>query len=628
MAGNFELLEQRWPQLASFAQYAEGYAYTDPQSSLTKLRCFCEAIVGVLYRELSLPCEPRSNLIDKLKSDEFIEVVGDDVCQKLHALRMKGNRAVHHDEGTTDDALWLIKEAYFLGQWLYKAYSGESNEIYPAFVRPKKPELSGLQFKNHEELKSQLEVAKQELLSVEANEQSALDELSKLRGEVDALKLEKFKANANQAAQSIDFEQEVTNKNISIFDSFSEYSLTAGQAKLVDQLDQFLSNKEKSVFQLKGYAGTGKTFITKGLTEYFKSIGRTCVLSAPTGKAAKVISNKTGCSAYTIHKTIYSFKDLVEYRDESGEDSETYKLYAQIAVNELSADTVFIIDESSMISDVYNDNEFFRCGTGKLLSDLLKFVNLDHNDHRKKVIFIGDDAQLPPVGMSFSPALSADYLKQKFGLDTVSYELTEVVRQKADSGVMKNSIQLRNALKAGVFNQLSLDTTFADVEEVEYADLLPKYLESCHGKINGESIVVAGSNRDVMQYNCRIREHFFPEQPEISNGDKVIAVSNNDRYGFYISNGEFGLVRQVLGPTEIRKVVLNPRSKDKRVEVELSFREVDIGFKDLTGTSRFFKAKIVENLLYSEQPQLSSDESKALYIDFCMRNSNLRRNSL
>ncbi|TOB48798.1 ATP-binding domain-containing protein, partial [Vibrio parahaemolyticus] len=178
------------------------------------------------------------------------------------------------------------------------------------------------------------------------------------------------------------------------------------------------------------------------------------------------------------------------------------------------------------------------------------------------------------------------------------------------------------------FNQLSLDTTFADVEEIEYADLLPKYLESCQGKINGESIVVAGSNRDVMQYNYRIREHFFPEQPEISNGDKVIAVSNNDRYGFYISNGEFGLVRQVLGPSEIRRVVLNPKSKAKRVEVELSFREVDIGFKDLTGIARFFRAKIVENLLYSEQPQLSSDENKALYVDFCMRHSNLRRNSL
>ena len=628
MTGNFELLEQRWPQLASFAQYAETYAYTDPQSALTKLRCFCEAIVGVLYRELALPCEPRTNLIDKLKSDEFIEVVGDDLCQKLHALRMKGNRAVHHNEGTTGNALWLIKEAYFLGQWLYKAYSSESHESYPVFVQPKKPDSLEQLSKSREELASQLDAAKQELLSVEANEKSALDKLSKLRGEVDALKLERFKVNAEQAAQFIDFEQEVTNKNISIHDSFSEYSLTAGQTELVDQLDQFLSNKDKSVFQLKGYAGTGKTFITKGLTEYFRTIGRTCVLSAPTGKAAKVISNKTGCSAYTIHKTIYSFKDLVEYRDESGEESETYKLYAQIAVNELSADTVFIIDESSMISDVYNDNEFFRCGTGKLLSDLLKFINLDHNDHRKKVIFIGDDAQLPPVGMRFSPALSAEYLKQNFELDTASYELTEVVRQKADSGVMKNSIQLRNALKAEVFNQLSLDMTFADIEEVEYVDLLPKYLESCRGKINGESIVVAGSNRDVMQYNCRIREHFFPDQPEISNGDKVIAVSNNDRYGFYISNGEFGFVRQVFGPTEIRKVVLNPKSRDKRVEVELSFREVDIGFKDLTGTSRFFRAKIMENLLYSEQPQLSSDESKALYIDFCMRHSNLRRNSL
>ncbi|HBC3445079.1 TPA: AAA family ATPase [Vibrio parahaemolyticus] len=628
MVGNFGLLEQRWPQLATFAQYAEGYAYSDPQSALTKLRCFCESIVGVLYRELGLPCEPRAKLIDKLKSDAFIEVVGDDVCQKLHALRMKGNRAVHHDEATTDDALWLIKEAYLLGQWLYKTYSGDLVKKYPAFIQPKKPDSLEQQSKSREELALQLEAAKQELLSVEANEQTALNELSRLRVEVDALKLKKFKQSASQAAHTIDFEQEVTKRNISIRDSFAEYSLTLGQSELVEQLDKFLSNEEKSVFQLKGYAGTGKTFITKGLTDYFRSIGRTCVLSAPTGKAAKVISNKTGCSAYTIHKTIYSFKDLIEYQDESGEESETYKLYAQIAVNELPADTVFIIDESSMISDVYNDNEFFRCGTGKLLSDLLKFVNLDHNDHRKKVIFIGDDAQLPPVGMSFSPALSATYLKQKFGLDTASYELTEVVRQKADSGVMKNSIQLRNSLNSGVFNQLNLDTTFVDVEEVEYADILPKYLKSCQGKINGESIIVAGSNRDVMQYNRRVREHFFPEKHEIANGEKVIAVSNNDSYGFYISNGEFGLVRQVFGSTETRKIVLNPKSKDKRVEVELGFRDVEIGFKDLVGTPRFFKAKIVESLLYSEQPQLSSDENKALYIDFCMRHPHLRRNSL
>ncbi|MEF1201209.1 AAA family ATPase [Vibrio owensii] len=628
MAGNFVLLEKRWPQLASFAQHAEHYAYTDPQSALTKLRCFCESMVGVLYRELNLPSEPKTPLIDKLKAELFVETVSEDVCNKLHAIRMKGNKAVHHNEASTEDALWLIKEAYLLGQWLYKTYSGELDRAYPEYIQPERPTSLEQISQNRDELAAQLEAAKQELVSVEANERAALEQLSQLRGEVDAFKLSHFKEQASRAAQTIDFEQEITKKNLSIKDSFAEYSLTSGQSELVDRLDTFLSSKESSVFQLKGYAGTGKTFITKGLTEYFKAIGRTFVLSAPTGKAAKVISNKTECQAYTIHKSIYSFKDLIEYRDESGEESETYKLYAQVAVNELSADAVFIVDEASMISDVYSENEFFRCGSGKLLSDFLKFVNLDHNDHRKKVIFIGDDAQLPPVGMNFSPALSSEYLSKNFGLATQGYELTEVVRQKADSGVMQNSIELRKSLNAGVFNQLYLDTSFPDIEEVDYADLMPRYLESCGGAINGESIVVAGSNRDVLHYNKRIREHFFPENPHITHGDKVIAVANSDRYGFYISNGEFGKVRRVFGETEVKRVVLNPKSKDKRVEVELCFRDVDIGFKDLDGNPRFFSAKIVENLLYSEQPQLSSDENKALYVDFCIRHPHLRPNSL
>lgn len=628
MARNFVLLEKRWPQLANFAHQAESYAYNDPQSSITKLRCYCETMVGILYRELNLPCESKYSLLDKLKSDFFIQIVGEDVCQKLHAIRMKGNKAVHHNQASTNDALWLIKEAYLLGQWLYKTYSGELENEYPQFVEPQEPDSMELLVQSRDELAEQLEAVKQELASVESNEKEALNKLSQLRGEVDAYKLQDFRENAAKAAQTINFESDITTKNILIHDTFSEYSLTSGQTELVNHLDKFLTSKDSNVFLLKGYAGTGKTFITKGLTEYFRSVGRTFVLSAPTGKAAKVISNKTGCEAYTIHKSIYSFKELIEYRDENDEESETYKLYAQIAVNELSADTVFIVDESSMISDVYNENEFFRCGSGKLLSDFLKFVNLDHNDHRKKVIFIGDDAQLPPVGMNYPPALSSEYLQQKFGLSTQSYELTEVVRQKAHSGVMQNSIKLRNALNSGVFNQLTLDTNVTDIEEIDYADFMPKYLESCQNQINGESILIAGSNRDVFQYNLRIREHFFPNQPLIVNGDKVIAVSNNDRYGFFISNGEFGLVRRVLGDTEVRKVVINPKSKDKRVDVELHFRNVEIGFRDLEGRSRFFTAKILENLLHSEQPQLSSDENKALYVDFCMRYPSLRRNSL
>jgi tRNA A37 threonylcarbamoyladenosine biosynthesis protein TsaE len=628
MNRNFALLESRWPQLTNFAQHAEQYVYTDPQSALTKLRCFCESLVGILYRELNLPCEPRANLLDKLKSQMFVDVVGEEVCQKLHAIRMKGNRAVHHNEATTDDALWLLKEAYFIGQWLYKTYSDEQSVEHPAFVIPEKPNSIDKLAQSHDELTIQLEAAKQELISLENSEKNAQIELSNLKKKVDDLKLSSFKEKATLAANSIDFEQEITRDNISIEDIFSEYDLTSGQSELVQRLDSFLNGKGNNIFQLKGYAGTGKTFITKGLTEYLRAVGRRFVLAAPTGKAAKVISNKTNCEAYTLHKTIYSFKDLVEYSDEKNLDSETYKVYAEIAVNELSADTVFIVDESSMISDFYQESEFFRCGSGKLLSDFLKFVNLDHNDHRKKVIFIGDDAQLPPVGMSSSPALSSYYLNSQFGLKADSFELTEVVRQKANSGVMQTSIALRKALNSGVFNQLTIETDIADIEEVEYAELMSKYLQSCHNKINAESIIIAGSNKDVLQYNQRIREHFFPQQSEICAGDKIMAVSNSDRYGFFISNGEFGLVRQVLGPSETRKIILNPKSKDKRIEINLTFRDVEVGFKDLDGHSHFFKAKIAETLLYSEQPQLSSDQNKALYVDFCMRYSYLPRKSL
>ena len=204
------------------------------------------------------------------------------------------------------------------------------------------------------------------------------------------------------------------------------------------------------------------------MTEYFRAIGRNYVLAAPTGKASKVISLKTKSPAYTIHKTIYSFQDIVEYRYDDIEGTETFRFYAKLAVNEHSADTVYIVDEASMIPDVYQEAEFFRFGTGYLLSDFLKFVNLDHNDHRKKVIFIGDNAQLPPVGMNTSPALNAEYLLKEHHVHSTDFELTEVVRQKAESGVIKNSIPLRKALQENMFNQLDIDFKYSDVKQLEY----------------------------------------------------------------------------------------------------------------------------------------------------------------
>jgi len=632
---NFSPLRAQWPQLYEYASFAEHYVHSDPHTVIVKLRCFAESLVGILYRELQLPSEPTDSFFDRLNAEAFKEVVEEEVVHKLHAIRMLGNKAAHGHSISGQQALSLLKEAYLVGQWLHKTLCADDGEtmIYPAFTPPADSDRQAQEWlRSAEQSAAQLAQAKAELAQLEQSERAALAEISMLHQTLDELKLAAFKQSSSQAASSIDFEPENTRQLISLQDAFAEYSLTGGQSELIKRLDAFLHGREDNVFLLRGYAGTGKTFITKGLTEYFRAIGRNYVLAAPTGKASKVIAKKTGSDAFTLHKTIYSFKDVKEYREHDLDGSETFKFYAQLRVNEMSADTVFIVDEASMLADTYQEAEFFRFGSGYLLRDFLKFVNLDHNDHRKKVIFIGDDAQLPPVGMAFSPALDADYLYREHHLRSISYELTEVVRQKADSGVMHNSLKLRASLKAGVFNQLDVDLSYQDISKVEPADLMKTYLASCDGKINGESIVVALSNADVAAFNRRIREHFFPGCPQVVPGDKVMAVSNSNAFGFFISNGDFGQIRQVSAETERRTVTLRRKNPDTQrvemIDVSLRFREVLVGFRDLDDRPRFFNAKILEDLLYSEQPTLSSDENKALYLDFCIRHQHIERGSL
>jgi len=632
---NFSPLKVLWPQLYEYGGFAEGYVHSDPHTAIVKLRCFAETLVGILYRDLQLPSEPTDSFFDRLNGGAFKTVVEAAVVHKLHVIRMLGNKAAHGRAISSREAMLLLKEAYLVGKWLHKTLCTDDGEVkaYPDFVEPADSERQAQEWlRTAEELAAQLRHAKAELAQLEQSERVALAEVSTLHQTLDELKLAAFRQSSSKAASGIDFEPDNTRQLLSLQDAFTEYSLSEGQAELVKRLDAFLHGREDNVFLLKGYAGTGKTFITKGLTEYFRSIGRNYVLAAPTGKAAKVIAKKTRSPAYTIHKTIYSFKDIAEYREQDLDGSETFKIYAQLNVNEMSADTVFIVDEASMLADIYQEAEFFRFGSGYLLRDFLKFVNLDHNDHCKKVIFIGDDAQLPPVGMNFSPALDANYLFREHHVRSTGYELTEVVRQKADSGVMRNSLKLRASLRAGVFNQLDVGLDYPDICKLEPTDLMEAYLSSCGGKINGESIVIALSNADVAAFNRRIRESFFPGRPQVVHGDKVMAVSNSNAFGFFISNGDFGIVREVLGDTECRIVTLRRRNPDtskvESIDVPLRFREVLVGFRDLDERPRFFTAKILEDLLYSEQSTLSSDENKALYLDFCIRHSHLHRGSL
>ena len=410
-------------------------------------------------------------------------------------------------------------------------------------------------------------------------------------------------------------------------ETFSKYTLTSGQNGLLDELDKFLSDKS-TCFLLKGYAGTGKTFMMKGLTDFLTETKRSFRIAAPTGRAAKVISQKTKHKAYTIHKTIYSSKDLKEFKTKNEDGTETFKFYYELKHNEDPDNTIYIIDEASMLSNVYSEGEFFRFGSGYLLKDLINYINFDNNDHNKKVIFIGDNAQLPPVNMNFSPALDGKYLQDNCNLVSSEFELTEVVRQKAESGILHNATKLRQSLKANIFNQLDIETSFNDINKTKHEELLSKYLEACNNSIDEETIIVAYSNSSVKEYNDFVRNHFFPNQNTITVKDKIILVSNNYNYPqMELLNGDFGIVKEVSTTNESRTIKLkrkNRRNETIEINVPLTFRNVTITFTDEEFKKHDIQCKIIENLLYSRHRDLSSHELKALYIDFKIRNEKLK----
>lgn len=405
------------------------------------------------------------------------------------------------------------------------------------------------------------------------------------------------------------------------------YNLTNDQTELVLELEKFL-NSSKPVFLLKGYAGTGKTFMMKGLTDFLTQTKRSFRIAAPTGRAAKVISQKTKRKAYTIHKTIYSSKELREFKTKDENGTETFKFYYELKNNGDPSNTIYIVDESSMLSNIYSEGEFFRFGSGYLLKDLIKYINIDNNDHNNKIIFIGDNAQLPPVNMNFSPALNSDYLNENCNIESTEFELTEVMRQNTDDGILHNATRIRESLKSNLFNQIDIETDFVDVKKTGHEELLEKYLQATNNTIDDETIIVAYSNSSVKEYNDFVRKHFFPNQSSIAVGDKIILVSNNYNYPqMELLNGDFGFVKDVSPVPENRTIKLKKKSsKDKIVEskVSLTFRNVTITFTDNDFKKQDIQCKIIENLLYSNHRDLSSDELKAIYIDFKIRNPKLK----
>tara|TARA_Y100001970_G_C14258593_1_gene877612 strand:- start:83 stop:2155 length:2073 start_codon:yes stop_codon:yes gene_type:complete len=385
-------------------------------------------------------------------------------------------------------------------------------------------------------------------------------------------------------------------------------NLSKSQTKAFEEIKSFLKSN-KNIFILKGYAGTGKTTLISFFTSYLIDKKIPFELMASTGRAAKVATDKIKIPAYTIHKSIYSMDDIKERKITQEDGSETFRYFYTLKQNESPPQTLYIVDESSMISDVLSEGEFFVFGSGLLLQDLLKFSNMTYN---RKILFIGDNAQLPPVRMSFSPALDTNYIKNKYNICTNSYELTDILRQDKESGIVKNATTLREQISKNLFNKFILDFSYNDFKSINEEELYRKYLELYNNK--SKTIIIAFSNKGVYWYNQTIRKKIF-NNSSIQKKDKIIVIRNNYKYG--LLNGQLGLIDSITSDTEVKPV--NLKTKEGTVCVNLIFINAKILIRDLNNKLNIIPVKLLLNSLESDKPNLTSEEQRALYVFFKMR---------
>ena len=284
-----------------------------------------------------------------------------------------------------------------------------------------------------------------------------------------------------------------------------------GQNALLDKLSRFIiSPVERKAFILLGYAGTGKTSMMAALVQAYKELQQKVVLLAPTGRAAKVLSRYAHTPAYTIHKFIYRQKKLGE---------EVFSLNDNLYKN-----TLFIVDESSMISGI-RDNQTF--GSGILLDDLVKYV---YSGDGCSLLLLGDNAQLPPIGTELSPALREEYMA-KYSLNITTHTLTEVARQALDSGILSNATTLRH-VALNPHNSVGKDMwgylqQSADLEMISGSDFIEKIEESYRDIGAEQTIILTRTNKRTNIYNQGIRARILWREEDIENGDRLMVSKNN-----------------------------------------------------------------------------------------------------
>lgn len=365
------------------------------------------------------------------------------------------------------------------------------------------------------------------------------------------------------------------------------YQPTEEQEKAIECIADFLFKPENdTLLLLKGYAGTGKTTLIGAVVRTLSEMRAGYVLMASTGRAAKVFSRYSGFSAYTIHKKIYRQKSF-------SNDLDNFSLNDNLHKN-----TLFIVDEASMISNDGLSGASF--GSGRLLDDLIEYV---YAGQGCRLLIIGDDAQLLPVGEDESPALSAEVLRG-YGLGVTECILTEVIRYSGRNGILSNATMLRERMAADDIYDLPVLSLkgYEDISSIPGSELIEAINSSYNEVGMDETMVICRSNKRAYLYNKGIRNTILYREEELSTGDILMIAKNNYHWTAdckemdFIANGDIAVVRRV-----------------RRTQEMYGFRFADVVLSFPDHNDIEFELKILLDTLHSDYPSLSKEDSDRLF---------------
>ena len=393
------------------------------------------------------------------------------------------------------------------------------------------------------------------------------------------------------------------------YKKYYPFELTEEQKELVDELLDFFESEEDNIFILKGYAGTGKTSIMLGLVKYLSEMKRPFYLMASTGRASKVLAEKALYPASTLHSSIYIMQIVEIPPHQRKNDDMMYRVGFKLKNSNHSSDTIFFVDESSMLSNAYQRGGNFVFGSGYLLDDFFRFKG------PAKVVFIGDPAQLPPVNVKFSAALNKKFLESNFEPGVREFTLKKVMRYSPDSGMNYNTNHLREVITSKNFPPLSIKASgFDDMEVFNHEnDLIKKYYETIKQSGVDNAIYITFTNKTTSFVNRKVRVHLWGPSKvnQLQINESLMVARNNYLYG--LNNGDLITVDSI----------------DSKVikKAGLSFRKITIRVSDPDPAKGVIvkEVMIIDDLLYSDGRDLSMEQDMDILKNYFGRMSHLAK---